>query len=49
MVADRGIVSTVIEVASAGAVCAGAFLFAVPVGLVVSGVFGLLFARGLAR
>ncbi len=46
---NREKLSTLLEVGSAGAISVGAFLLAVPVGLVVAGGFGLLFARSVAR
>lgn len=41
--------TTALEVGSAAAVTAGAALWNGPLGFVVGGAFGLLFARGAAR
>lgn len=41
--------TSVLEVCSAGAITAGAFVFHVAAGLVVAGGFGMLFAKAVAR
>jgi hypothetical protein len=45
----RDALSTGLEVVSAAAVVAGAGVWSVAAGLVAAGMFGLMFARGVAR
>lgn len=45
----KKIATSVLEVVSAGSVTTGFALFYAPAGLVVGGLFGLLFAREVAR
>lgn len=45
----RNVATSALEVVSAAAVTAGAFVWNLAAGLVTLGVFGLAFARGVAR
>lgn len=46
---SKTVVTSVLEVGSASAITAGAALTSAPLGLVVAGVFGLVFAWRVAR
>lgn len=45
----RSFITSALEVAGAGSVATGAFLWSIPAGFVVSGLFSLAFARQAAR
>ncbi|MBK7829618.1 hypothetical protein [Nannocystis sp.] len=46
---NRDVVTSVVEVVSAGLIVAGAVMLVAAVGLIVAGGFGLLFAWRLSR